>query len=121
MRHVTAGFHVDAADFFFEHGRKDLAEAHLKQATQVAPAEVQACEILAQLYLKGRRELPEALALCRRCVSLQPTAAHYDLLAQACSLNGHSDEARDASAQAVRLDPNKAVYLEHYRRFNEKP
>jgi tetratricopeptide (TPR) repeat protein len=121
MRHVTAGFHLDAADFFFERGRKDLAEAHLKQATQVAPAESQACEILAQLYLQGRRELPAALTLCRRCVSLQPTAAHYDLLARACFLNGQNDEARAASARAVRLDPNQAVYREHYRRFNEKP
>jgi tetratricopeptide (TPR) repeat protein len=120
MRHVAEQFHMDAADFFFEHGRQDLAESHLKQAIVVAPGEIQACEILARIYIRGRRELPEALELSRRCVTLQPTAANYDLVAQACYLNGQSDEARAASAQAVRLDPGNAAYLEHNRRLNAK-
>ena len=189
MRSVAAGFHTDAAAFFFQHGREDLAEAHLKQAVRVAPREVDAWEMLAGFYLKTgaltsakevyenltrlrpgeagyhaslgtlllrlkdndaavvelkkalelnpnqlealdhlariclgtRRELPEALALCRRCVSLQPTAANYDLLAQACYLNAQYDEARAASAQAVQLDPASTLYREHHRRLNEKP
>jgi tetratricopeptide (TPR) repeat protein len=121
MRRIAAGFHTDAAAFFFERGRKDLAEIHLRQATIVAPAEGQAYEILARLYLAEHRQLPEALNYSRRCVSLQPTPAHYDLLAQACNLNGLSEEARAASAQAVRLDPGNAAYLAHLRRLNQTP
>jgi protein O-GlcNAc transferase len=189
IRHVAAGFHTDAAVFFFQHNRQDLAEAHLKQATHVAPQEVSVYETLAgfymktgalasargvyenltrlrpnqaiyrvrlgsllmrlkddgaaveefkkaleldpnqiealshlaQIHLRARRELPEALILCRRCVSLQPTAANYDLLAQACFLNGQGGEARGASAKAMQLDPGAAVYREHNQRFNQTP
>ncbi len=186
MRSIAADFHTGVSAFFFEHGRSDLAEAHLRQAVKIAPGEVENYEMLAgfylqtgapdqargvyedlvrlrprhaayraslgallarkkddiraveelkkaleldphelealntlaRIYLRTRRELPEAVSLCRRCVSLQPTAAHYDLLAQACQLNGESDEARAASAEAVRLDPGQAAYREHYRQFN---
>ncbi len=121
MRRLTARFHTDAADYFFERGREDLAEAHLKQATVVAPDDVQAYVLLARLLLRERKELPEALSLGRRCVALQPSAANYDLLAQVSALNGQSDEARDASAQAVRLAPANPAYIDHNRRFSQKP
>jgi tetratricopeptide (TPR) repeat protein len=121
MRRLAARFHTDVADYFFERGREDLAEAHLKQAVHVAPDDAQAYILLARIYLNARRELPHALELCRRCVTLQPSPANFDLLAQVCFLNGRSDEARDASAQAVRLDPRNPVYADHARRFSQKP
>ncbi len=187
MRRIAAGFHTDAAAFFFQHGRQDLAEAHLKQAARVNPDEVKSHETLAAFYLKtgalgsakeeyenltrlrpkqavyrvrlglvlvrlkdeagaaeelkqaleldpnqldaldnlarlclgARRDLPEAVILCRRSVTLQPTAANYDLLAQACYLNGQNGDARAASDQAARLEPGNAVYREHRQRFGE--
>jgi Flp pilus assembly protein TadD len=97
------------------------AEKELKKALELDPNQREALNYLAQIYLGTHRNLPEALALCRRCVSLQPTAANYDLLALACYLNGQSDEARTAATEAVRLDPSKAEYREHFRRLNEKP
>ncbi|MGO8700610.1 MAG: tetratricopeptide repeat protein [Limisphaerales bacterium] len=121
MRRIALEFHLDAADFFLRRRRIDLAEAHLKQATVVAPDDAQAYEVLARMYLAGRRELPIALAFSRRCASLQPTAAHYDVLALACEANGLRNEARQAVDQAVRLEPGNAVYLKHQQRLNQNP
>jgi tetratricopeptide (TPR) repeat protein len=187
MRQVAAGFHMDAAAFFFRRGRQDLTQAHLKQAALVAPKDLEVYETLAafslntgdlpaareayenltrlrpahaiyrvrlgillarlkdnpaavvelkraleldpnqldalnslaRIYLHTHQELPDALALCRRSVSLQPDAANYDLLAQACFVTGQIEEARAASAHAVELDPGNAVYREHHQRFNQ--
>ncbi|MGO8698476.1 MAG: tetratricopeptide repeat protein [Limisphaerales bacterium] len=97
------------------------AEVELKKALELDPNQREALNYLAQICLEARRDLPEALSLCRRSVSLQPTAANYDLLALACYLNGRGEEARTAAAEALRLDPGKAEYQEHYKRLTEKP
>jgi tetratricopeptide (TPR) repeat protein len=101
---------------------KDYASAvnDFKRALELDPNQFDALNDLARVYLGTRRELPEALALSRRCVTLQPTAANYELLAETSYLNGQVNEARAASTQAVRMDPTNAVYLEHDRRFNRK-
>jgi tetratricopeptide (TPR) repeat protein len=121
MRQIAVDFHLDAASFFMRQRRIDLAEAHLKQATVVAPDDAQAYEVLARVYLTSHRELPGALALARRCATLQPTAAHYDLLADVCEVNGLDDEARQAEKEARRLDPGNSIYLEHQQRLSQKP
>lgn len=121
MRQITAGFHLDAALFFWQRHGVALAEAHLRQATRIAPNDASAYEMLGRIHLAERRDLPEALDFCRRCAALQPTAAHYDLLAQACEMNGLADEARQASGQAVRLEPNNSTYARHLQRLSQKP
>ncbi|HEX4646942.1 MAG TPA: tetratricopeptide repeat protein [Verrucomicrobiae bacterium] len=189
MRSVTVGFHTDAGTLFFQRGRADLAEAHLRQAVRIDPKAVQPCEMLVgyysrtgalpsaremyenltrlrpqqttyhvnlgtvllrlkeypaaaeelkraleldpkqpealnnltRFYLGARRELPEALTLCRRLIDLEPTAANYDLLAQVCYANGQTNDARVASAQAVERDPNNPIYRERQRHLTPNP
>lgn len=189
MRSVAAGFHTDAGTFFFQQGRADLAEAHLRQAMRIDTNDVRPCEMLAPYYLRtgalpsaremyenlvrlrpkqaayhvnlgtvllrlkeypaaaeelkraleldpkqpealnnlarfylgARRDLPEALALCRRLIDLEPTAANYDLLAQVCYASGRTNDARAASAQAVERDPNNPIYRERQRRLAPNP
>lgn len=96
------------------------AITELKKVLEIDPNQSQAITDLALVYMGTRRELPEALELTRRCLKLQPIAENYDLVAQASSLNGLMEEARTASADAMRLDPTNMLYIEHNRRLNMK-
>jgi Flp pilus assembly protein TadD len=187
MRIRAAGFHLEAAALFGGPGQESLAEAHLRQAIQIAPQEPRPLELLggfclnkgrfaearalfqelarlrpeqaayqvtlgalhlklqdhaaavrefkralelepkqaealhnlARYYLSSGRELPEALALCQRLVSVDTKAASFDLLGWALYANGRTNEALAAAAQAVAKDPTNQVYRERHRRLVE--
>ncbi|HSA03865.1 MAG TPA: tetratricopeptide repeat protein, partial [Candidatus Paceibacterota bacterium] len=72
---------------------------------------------LVRFHLGARLNPAEALEWCRRLVAIQPTAANYDLLAWALYANGRIQEAREATAEAVRKDPQNPVYQERQRRL----
>jgi Flp pilus assembly protein TadD len=91
----------------------------LKRALQLEPNQPEALNNLARFYLGRRGNLPEALQLSRRLVESDPTAAHYDLLGWALYASGQVKEARDAAAQAVALDPAKAIYRDHYEQLRK--
>ncbi len=97
------------------------AITELQRALELDPQQPQALNNLARLYLGAKRDLPEALVLCRRLVARQPTAANYDLLGWALFVNGQAAEARRAAAEAVQREPQNATYQEHLRRLEQLP
>jgi tetratricopeptide (TPR) repeat protein len=91
----------------------------LERVLQLDPNQAEALNNLARAYLGARRQLPEALTLCQRLVASQPTAANYDLLGWAFYANGRTNEALEASSQAVQLDPGNRVFGERHRRLEQ--
>lgn len=92
-----------------------------KRALELDPRQPEALANLARFYLSARRDLPEALALCRRLVEVRPAGASYDLLGWAFYANGQTNQARAAAAQAVERDPENAVYRERLRKLTPAP
>lgn len=100
---------------------KDYAGAvnELERVLKLDPNQPEALNNLARFYLGARRQLPEALALCQRLVSNQPTAANYDLLGWAFYANGRTHEALEASSQAVERDPDNPVFRQRHHRLEQ--
>lgn len=97
------------------------AVEELKRALELDPRQPEVLGNLARFYLGARRDLPEALTLCRRLVEVRPTGASYDLLGWACYANGQISEARAAAKEAVQRDPQNAVYRERLQKLTQAP
>ncbi len=110
---------VNLATVLFQLKDDAGAVQELDRVLQLDPNQPEALNNLARYYLGARRQLPEALALSRRLAASQPTAANYDLLGWALYANGLTNEALEASSQAVQLDPDNPVYRERHRRLEQ--
>jgi len=121
LKPAQAGYRVNLGTTLLQLQDHRAAVEELKRALELDPKLPEALGNLARFYLSARRDLPEALGLCRRLVELQPGAASYDLLGWACYANGLTNEARSAAAQAVERDPTNAVYRERYQRLQSQP
>jgi cytochrome c-type biogenesis protein CcmH/NrfG len=91
-------------------GRFDAAEAALKQVIQRAPEQARGYAGLAEVYLESRRGGEEAVRLAREAVRLEPVALHYVLLGRILVQAGDLDNARSALNEAVKREPDNAVY-----------
>jgi tetratricopeptide (TPR) repeat protein len=91
----------------------------LERVLQLDPNQPEALNNLARAYLGAHQQLPDALALCRRLVAAHPTAANYDLLGWALYANGRTNEALEASGQAVQREPDNQVFRERHRRLEQ--
>jgi len=100
--------------------RFDAAEAALQKAMELAPRQVETYQALAGVYLKTGRKLPEARSLAETAVRLQPTAANYRLLAEACDKNGDGQGALSAMERAIALEPNNDQYRRIYERWKQR-
>jgi len=94
-------------------GDAEQAEAALRRFVELAPDQADACSTLAEFYLHAGRKLSEALALARRAVALDPTAAHYFLLSRACAASGDRAGMLTAIGRAIELDPGNAQYRQY--------
>lgn len=121
LRPQQVAYHVNLGTVLLRLKEYPAAAEELKRALELDPKQPEALNNLARFYLGARRDLPEALALCRRLIDLEPTAANYDLLAQVCHANGQTNDARAASAKAVERDPNNPVFRERQRRLAPNP
>jgi len=97
----------------------DGAVNQLQAVLERDPNQPDALNNLARVYLGARRQLPEALDLCQRLVAAHPTAANYDLLGWAFYANGRTNEALEASNQAVQQEPDNPVLRERHRRLEQ--
>ena len=121
LRPQQAAYHVNLGTVLLRLKEYPAAAEELKRALELDPKQPEALNNLTRFYLGARRDLPGAMALCRRLIDIEPTAVNYDLLAQVCHANGQTNEARAASAQAVERDPNNPIYRERQRRLAPNP
>jgi tetratricopeptide (TPR) repeat protein len=90
--------------------RFEPAEAAYRKVHELAPDWPEGHRALAELYLRANRKPAEAQALARRAVELEPSGAHYALLALAYSRNNNRTGALEAIEQAILKNPNEARY-----------
>jgi tetratricopeptide (TPR) repeat protein len=88
----------------------DATERAYRQVQHLQPDWAEGYRALAELYLRANRNLPAAAALARRTVELDPSGAHYYLLAAASSRNNDRAGALEAIEQALRLSPDEDRY-----------
>ncbi|MGQ9575289.1 MAG: tetratricopeptide repeat protein [Thermoguttaceae bacterium] len=104
-------------------GQFDAAEATLLKGLKLAPTRGEPYAALARFYLDQNRKLPDALRLAREAVRLQPSGAHYLMLAVACERSGDRQEALAAIRQAMQVEPTNPAYLEalHHLHTGSQP
>jgi len=98
----------------------DAAEEAVRKGLALEPNNRTAHVSLVRLLLFRKRLLPEAQALARRLVELEPTVEHLGLLAEACRLSGDLAGARAAIEQAMKLDPGNKAIKAAYKQLQEK-
>ena len=96
-----AAYHFRTGTLLAELQRLDAAEEAFRKALELAPAQPPVYHGLVRLLLARSQKLPEAKALAQRLVELEPTAANWRLLAEACRRGGDMDGARQAVRRAL--------------------
>jgi tetratricopeptide (TPR) repeat protein len=99
----------------------DAAERAYQKVRELAPDWSEGYRALTELYLRADRKPIEAGALARRVVELEPSGAHYYLLAVACMKNNDRVGALAAMNQAVALSPGEKKYQQFLQQLKEAP
>jgi tetratricopeptide (TPR) repeat protein len=90
----------------------ERAERAFKEVIRLAGHQAEAHSSLAELYLRTRRNLPEAVQLAEMAVKIAPEAQYYALLAQAYAMNGNRAGALEAFNRAIELRPDNPQYVQ---------
>jgi tetratricopeptide (TPR) repeat protein len=120
MCEAMARVYSNAGRLYYVERKAGEAERIWLRAAAVAPKNAASRAALAELYLKGNRKLADAVALARKAADLEPSGAHYGLLAMACRQSGDTAGALAALDLALRIDPGNLTYREAYRLLKEK-
>ena len=99
----------------------DAAERSFHKAQELAPGWAEGYRVLADLHLRTNRKLDQARELARKAVELEPTAAHYYLLAAACDKNKDRSAAIEAMEKAVALAPGEKRYQQVLQQLRKSP
>jgi tetratricopeptide (TPR) repeat protein len=95
-------------------GRFDAAETAYHKVIQLAPQQCEGYRQLATLYLKIGQRPREAKSLAETAVQLEPSAASFRILGEACDKNGDRQGALSAMERAIALEPNNDQYRQIY-------
>jgi tetratricopeptide (TPR) repeat protein len=93
------------------------AVANLEKALELKPDMPEALNNLTRLYLSSQKKLPRALEMAERLAAQYPSATNFDLLAWAYFANGRLEEALEACAASIRLDPTNPRYQSRYAKL----
>jgi len=117
MRAFTASFHSGAASLLARQGKAALAEAHLRQAIQVAPQEPQGYEMLGEFYIKQDR-LSQARQVFLDLVRLWPEQVAYriNLSTLLLQLKEYPAAVKELK-RILELDPKQPIALNNLTRF----
>lgn len=88
-------------------GQFDAAERAFRSVSSIAPESPAGYSALAELYIRSRRKLPEAIELARKAAQLDSTATAYLLLSEACKTGGQDTEAAAAKKKAEELQTQR--------------
>lgn len=99
-----AAYHLLAGGLLAELRRFDAAEAALRQALELAPAQPPVSRMLVRFLLARNQKLSEARTLAEQLVVMQQTAENYSLLGEVRRRTGDLDGARQALRQAMDLE-----------------
>jgi tetratricopeptide (TPR) repeat protein len=108
----AAGFMLGAA--YERTGKHDLAVTTFRKVLKADPDFHAALNYLGYMWAEKGENLPEALAMIRRAVALDPdNGAYVDSLGWTEYRLGQYDRARDSLERATRLVPEDATVHEH--------
>ncbi len=94
--------------------RFDAAEEAYRKAIQLRTRQCEGYQALAGVYMKTGRKLDKARSLAEAAVRLQPSAANFRLLGEACDRNGDRQGALSAMERAIALEPGNSQYRRIY-------
>ncbi len=102
--------------------RKDFAAAELafKTVCTLAPQRSDGPRMLAQIYLDQEKNIPQALKLAQRAVSLEAIAPNYFLLGAIYIKTGDREKGRASLERALALDPQNPTYRHAYESLSRK-
>ena len=100
--------------------RYDDSEEAFRKLITLAPQKSDGYCGLARLYLKTRKNLPQARQLAYKAVTIEASAANCFVFAWACDENGDKANARAAIQRAVKLDPANKQYQRLYQVIQQR-
>jgi len=116
-----AGYWMELGRLQAEQNRLEQAQRALRKVCELTPLAPDGYAALARLCLHARRDPHEAVKLARTAVRLQPTPAHYALLATACERAGDAQGAAEAARQGGLERPSQAPAQKTAPAGAEKP
>jgi tetratricopeptide (TPR) repeat protein len=101
-------------------GLFNQAEPLFQKIIMLAPDEHTGYQELSRLYLRMKKNLPEARRLAQKAVTLAPSAEGFHDLGLACFVNHDPTAALEAMKRAMELDPRNPRYRDAYQLFQQK-
>jgi tetratricopeptide (TPR) repeat protein len=111
--------HLDMGLLSAKLGLFSQAEQLFQKTITLAPDEHTGYQELSRLYLRMKKNLPEARRLAQQAVTLAPRADTYHDLGLACFVNNDRDGALEAMKRAMELDPRNPRYRDAYQLFQQ--
>ncbi len=112
---LDAGFYFEYGAACEQSGQPRRSEAALQRALQLNPAHHQSLNYLGYMWAERDRNLPEALQMIEKALSLSPgNPAYLDSQAWALFRLGNPSAARPLLEEALRQVPDDPTLLEHF-------
>jgi tetratricopeptide (TPR) repeat protein len=101
-------------------GMFDMAEAAFNEVAKRNPDDPSGYRELSRLYVRTKRNLPQARKFAQKVVDMEPVAPAYYDLALACFVNQDLDTAIAAMNKAIQLDSRDPRYPKMLALFKQK-